>query len=540
MSDETEKAVSEETEVVEKVPSLFRNYISFAGAAIVFASLTSIVLLFLLEITGATDNPYLGIFAYILLPAIMVFGLVIVFAGMLWERRRRRRLSHAEILAYPMLDLNNPRSRRSFLVFLGLTFIFVFMSAFGSYRAYEFTESVTFCGETCHTVMKPEFTAFQVAPHARLRCVDCHVGGGAEWYVRSKMSGVRQLFGVIFNNYSKPIKSPVHNMRPARETCAQCHWPEKFFGLQLKEFNHYGYDEKNTFRRARLFINTGGGSPTRGLTSGIHWHMNLANEVTYISADDQRQSIPWVRMKDGSGNVTEFVAEGTQITPEQIAKTPKRVMDCVDCHNRPTHIYLSPDEAVNNALSAGKLDASLPYLKREAVAVLSKPYSTNSEALNSISSGLNEFYRANYSDVYAQKGDSIRKAVAELQRIYQTYFFPEMKTDWQAHPDNIGHYYFQGCFRCHDGKHVSNTGKAIRNDCNICHTTLDQSEGGALVASQDGSFRHPVDLGNLSTLNCTACHKGNGGFQHPVTLGDISQFKCVDCHAGKVWSKPGD
>lgn len=537
MSDETEKVESEKTEPVRKVPGLFRNYVSFTGAAIIFASLACIVLLFLIEITGKNDNPYLGIFTWIVLPGFLILGLIIVVVGMILERRRRSRLTHEEILAFPTLDLNDPHRRRVFLSFLGVGFIFVFMSAFGSYRAYEYTESVAFCGRTCHTVMKPEYTAFQVASHASLRCVDCHVGAGPEWYVRSKFTGVRQLYGVVFNKYSKPIGSPVENMRPARDTCGTCHWAEKFYGTQMKEFNHFGYDEKNTYRQTRLLIKTGGGNPVTDAVAGIHWHMNLANEVTYIASDKQRQVIPWVRLKDKSGNVTEFVANGAQVTPDQIANTPKRIMDCVDCHNRPTHVYLTPDQAVNDAFMANKLDVSLPFLKREAVAVLSKPYSTNEEALNSISSRLSEFYNTNYPDVYSQKGESLNKSIGEVRRIYQTYFFPEMKTDWQAHPNNIGHYYSQGCFRCHDGKHVSNTGKVIRSECDICHTALDQSESGALVSAIEGAFRHPVELGDLSKLNCATCHKGNGGFQHPVNLGDTSRFKCVDCHAGKIWTK---
>jgi hypothetical protein len=221
----------------------------------------------------------------------------------------------------------------------------------------------------------------------------------------------------------------------------------------------------------------------------------------------------------------------------QLAAAAKRQMDCVDCHNRPTHIYLSPDEAVNNSLAAGRLDASLPYLKRQSVELLSKPYRTNDEALESIAAGLADFYRANYPDVYAAKDGSISGAVAELRRIYQTYFFPEMKTDWKSHPNNIGHYYFQGCFRCHDGKHQSRDGRVIRNDCNVCHTTLDQTENGVTTTSQNGAFRHPAELGKLSELSCTACHSGKKEFKHPVNLGDISQFKCADCHSGKVWAK---
>ena len=170
-----------------KQPSLLRNYISFAGLALVAASLTSIVMLFLIELTAHADNPYLGIITYVILPGFMALGILVALLGA-WRERRRRRHSAASMTAYPVLDLNDPRRRRNFLGFVGLTFVFIFMSAFGSYRAYEHTESVQFCGQTCHTVMKPELNAFRVAPHANIRCVDCHVGPGPEWYVRSKLA----------------------------------------------------------------------------------------------------------------------------------------------------------------------------------------------------------------------------------------------------------------------------------------------------------------------------------------------------------------
>jgi hypothetical protein len=528
--------MSEAAPTIGKVPSLFRNYVSFIGAAIVCACLASILLLFLIELTGSTDNPYLGILTYVILPSILIFGLFVILLGMLWERRRRRKVAPAEVMPYPVLDFNDPRRRRAFFVFLTLSFFFISLSAFGSYRAYEHSESVAFCGQTCHTVMKPEFVAFQASPHARLRCVDCHVGGGAEWYVRSKFSGVRQLYKVIFNKYPRPITTPVHNMRPANDTCAQCHWPERFYGDQLKVFNRYAYDEQNTLRQTRMLVHVGGGSPAAGPVTGIHWHMNLANEITFVATDRQRQVIPWIRVKDREGNVTEYFDKNRPLTPEQIARSPQRRMDCIDCHNRPAHIYVPPDAAVDEALAAGKLDGSLPFLKRQAVAVLSQPYATNDEALRSIANGLEQFYRTNYADLSAQKGAAVKGAVSEVQRIYQTYFFPEMKTDWQTHPNNIGHFYSAGCSRCHDGEHVSNTGRTISNDCNTCHQVLDQSA--ANRAAFDGSFRHPVALGELAKLSCDTCHHANKPFQHPVNLGDISQFKCVDCHAGKVWARP--
>jgi hypothetical protein len=512
-----------------KIPSLFQNYISLVGGAIVIASFVSVVLLFLIEITSHAENPYLGILTYIIFPSILIFGLLVVIAGRMIERRRRHRAAPMEHLAYPKLDLNDPRSRRAFFVFLIVTFLFVSASAFGSYRGYEYTESDSFCGETCHSVMKPEHTAYLAGAHARVGCVGCHVGPGAGWYVRSKLSGAYQLYSVTFNKYSRPITTPVHNLRPAQDTCEQCHWPEKFFGAQLKVFNRYAYDESNTLRTRRMLLNVGGGSPATGLVTGIHWHMNIANEVEYISTDNQRQVIPWVRIKDRQGNVTEYHDTKRPLTPDQIASGEKRKMDCVDCHNRPAHVYLPPDTAVDQGFAAGRLDPSLPYLKKQAVEVLTRPYETEPQALAAISSGLNDFYSQNYPEVYAQKRDSVAGATAEVQRIYRTYFFPEMKTDWQTHPNNIGHLYFAGCFRCHDGDHVSQDGKTITDNCNICHTMLYDSAN-PQASVKTGPFVHPVDLGSLADRKCESCHQPNKPFQHPINLGDISMFQCVECH----------
>jgi hypothetical protein len=515
-----------------KPPSLFRNYISFVGAAIVIASLVSTILLFLIEITSNGENPYIGILTYIIFPSILLFGLFVVVVGLILERRWRRKGAPEQIAAYPKLDLNDPRARHAFFVFLLVTFVFVSASAFGSYRAFEYTESVAFCGTTCHTVMKPEYTAYLAGSHARVPCVGCHVGPGAGWYARSKITGAYQLYAVAFNKVPKPITTPVHNMRPAHDTCEQCHWPEKFFGAQLKVFDRYGYDEQNTLRQRRMLINVGGGSPSAGPVKGIHWHMNLANEVTYISIDDHRQVIPWVRIKDRQGNVTEYYDRTRPLTPDQIANGNSRKMDCVDCHNRPAHVYLPPDVAIDQSFAAGKLDPSLPYLKKTAVELLSKSYENTPQAVSSIAGGLNDFYSKNYPDVYSQKRQLVDNAVAEVQRVFQTYFFPEMKTDWQTHPNNIGHLYSSGCFRCHDGEHVSKDGKVITNSCNVCHTMIYDSANPAASVKM-GPFIHPVDLGSLADRKCEFCHKPDKPFQHPINLGDISQFQCVECHQKK-------
>jgi nitrate/TMAO reductase-like tetraheme cytochrome c subunit len=519
-----------------KVPGLHRNYISFAGIAIALAALTCIVFLIFLEFNSATEQPYLGLFTYLLFPGIMLFGLLIVFAGMLIERLRRRKRAPSEITAYPVIDFNDPRQRRTSLVLLCSVFLLLFISGLGSYRVFEYSESVTFCGQLCH-VMNPEFTAYNASPHSQVTCVQCHVGGGAEWYVRAKFNGMRQLYGVTLGSYEKPIRTPVHNMRPANDTCAKCHSPDKFHGDVLKVFNHFGYDENNSLNQTRMLVRVGGGNSTRGQTGGIHWHMNLANEVTYIATDENRQDIPWVRLKDMNGNVTEYTAKGAVYAPDQIEQAPKRRMDCIDCHNRPTHVYLPPDKAVDNSFTANKLDPSLPFLKLKAVEVLSKPYETTEQAVNSISSDLEEYYRTNQPEVYAAKKNAITAAITEVQRIYQTYFFPEMKTDWRAHIDNIGHYKVQGCFRCHDGQHSSPAGKVIRNECSICHTTLDQSFAGKTTVPQNGQFQHPVNLGDKGNFQCAVCHKADRAFKHQLNLGDISRFQCADCHNGQKAKK---
>jgi nitrate/TMAO reductase-like tetraheme cytochrome c subunit len=515
-----------------RTPGLLRNYISFIGIAIIAASLTSFILLVLVEYTGGTQNPYSDLVTYIFVPSVLFFGIFVAFVGALLERRRRRKYGSTEIAPYPTLNLNDPRRRRAALVFLSLSFAFLFLTAFGSYRAFEYTESVTFCGEACHSVMRPEFIAYHASPHARIRCVECHVGGGAEAYVRAKFTGVRQLYGVVSGDYSRPIHSPVPNMRPANQTCEKCHWPEKFHGEKLKVFDHYGYDETNSLSRNKLLINIGGGSAEGGAVGGIHWHMNVANEITYIATDEKRQVIPWVRMKKADGSIVEYTTRDNPLSEPQIASAEKRTMDCIDCHNRPAHIFLSPDSAVDRSIAAGKIDATLPFIKSKAVETLSRQYATTEEALASIVSDLDRFYRTTYPELYRDRNAAVSGAVQEISRIYGTYFFPEMKTDWSTHGSNLGHFNTQGCFRCHDGQHFSPEGKVIRNECNICHTTTEQVFNGKPLPVTDGKFRHPIDLGDRNTWQCAACHKGDRSFKHPLNLGDISRFQCADCHSG--------
>jgi nitrate/TMAO reductase-like tetraheme cytochrome c subunit len=485
---------------------LFRNTISLIGAALAAVSLANIVFLFLIDLTSGRPSPYIGIFAYMIMPAFLVLGLLLIPVGMLIERGRRRKLAPGAIPAYPRLDLNNPAQRRSLAFFVSFVVVFVMLSAIGSYRAYEFTDSVQFCGQLCHTVMNPEFTAYSLSPHARVGCVDCHVGAGAGWYVKSKLSGSYQVYAAIFKKYPRPIPTPVENLRPAQGTCEQCHWPRKFHGDQFKVITHFASDEKNTPRQVRMLIKTGGGDPSTGVATGIHWHMNIGHEVTYAVTDPKRQNIQWIQAKDlATGKTTVYQSKDLTVTPEQAKQAPKRVMDCIDCHNRPTHIYVPPDRSVDQSLVARRLDPNMPFIKQQAVAALTAEYKTDEEAAQGIAKSLTEFYSA--------KGignPALDTAIKEVQRIYSTSIFPYMKVDWRTHPDNIGHFYYPGCFRCHDGNHVSADGKVLSKDCTVCHTILGQEEGAQALAGtiKTTGFNHPVDIGDLSQVNCSDCHTG--------------------------------
>lgn len=505
------QASSNRPKLWSRLRVLLGNPVSLAGVALSLVSLANIFLFVLIDFIAQRPAPYIGILAYIVSPGFLICGLLLIAMGAWRERRRQSSQQPGEVPVYPRIDLNNAAQRGAVISFGAFLLVFVMISSAGSYKAYEYTESVQFCGATCHTPMHPEFTAYQVSPHARVACVECHVGSGASSYMKYKMAGARQLFTYVFNTFPRPIPTPVHNLRPAQDTCEQCHWPKKFYGTQLKVFTHYSSDEKNTPREVRMLIKTGGGDPATGSPEGIHWHMNVANQIDYVASDDKRQVIAYIHVKDMQHRATEYYAQDSKLTKEQIASAVKHRMDCVDCHNRPAHIYVPPEQAVEESLLARRLDVSLPYIKQQAVSALTGKYGTTDVGLQGIAQEIRGFYESKYPELAKNKQPEIRNAIAEVQQIFRRTTFPEMKLDWQTHPNNLGHFYFTGCFRCHDGQHVSPEGKILSKDCNLCHTVLGQTGGGASPAPSKLEFQHPVDLGDLTQVNCSDCHTGGAG-----------------------------
>ena len=447
---------------------LIRSPISVVGMVLTTMSAVLFLIVFLADLFGWHSNPYLGIVFFLILPGVFLFGLCLIPLGAWIERRRRARGRAPSEVHWPRIDLNDPAQRTTAVIVFAVTMANIVIVSLAAYRGVEYMDSPQFCGQVCHTVMKPEFTAYQDGPHSRVTCVQCHIGPGASWFAKSKISGARQVLAVTFHTYSRPIPSPVQNLRPARDTCEQCHWPEKFHGDKVRRIFEFAADEKNTESVTVMQVHVGGGSERLGIAQGIHWHMNVANEVEYIATDDKRQVIPWVRVKDRFGNVREFSAEG--VTAEQLAKGERRRMDCMDCHNRPSHpMAATPERAVDELIARGQIPRTLPFVRREAVKALKVTYPTQEAAGEGISRTLRDFYRSQYPQAYMSQRPDVEKAVQATETVYRRNVFPEMNVQFGTYPNNIGHMDFPGCFRCHDDNHKSKDGKAIGQDCESCH-----------------------------------------------------------------------
>ena len=376
---------------------------------------------------------------------------------------------------------------------------------------WDYTNSPQFCGTACHT-MPPEYTSYLTSPHARIDCVECHIGRGfIATRISRKAGDLRHVVLNITRRYEFPIRAA--SMRPARETCERCHFPEKFSDDSLRQIEHYAADPGNTPTTTYLVMKTGGGSKRLGLGRGIHWH--IENPVVYWPSDEHQQSIPYVRVVDDQGWVTEYIDIEAGIDPTQIPQDELVQMDCITCHNRITHLVQPPAESVEKLMSLGQISAQIPDIRAQAVRVLGADYATDEEALAGIAS-LSETYRQSYPEFASENGAAIELAVDVLLDTYRGSVFRDQKSDWNTHPNNIGHDNSPGCFRCHDGKHLNAQGDSVRLECNLCHSIPVVVGPGDLVA--DIEVSRGVEPPSHLTSNwiglhrqafdatCTGCH----------------------------------
>ena len=442
------------------------HWVSLVGLALSLTALISWMFVLPAHMRGHVDNPYIGILVFVVIPLIFLSGIALVPLGIFLGWRRTKK-GLKQNITDPKLAL------RRLAIFLGVaTLVNVIVGTQFTYRAVEHMESVQFCGQTCH-VMTPEFSAFLNSPHSRLQCVECHVGPGASGWVASKVAGSRQLIGVLLNNYPRPIPSALESGKlvPANQTCEQCHWPEKFSGARLVVRPKYAEDEANTESHTVLVMPIGGSN-----VKGIHGsHFGKGVRIRFAAADPKRQNIPWVEYENSvTGQRHEYLAPSQ--TPESVRGLPVYEMQCVDCHNRPTHAFDLPERAVNRALALGTLPVSLPYIKRQAVQVLKTPYASNSEAAVKIPAALTAYYQQTYSDLYQRRKREIEDAGTALAAIYNRNVFPDLQVTWGTYPNNLGHTDFPGCYRCHDERTQVGSSQTLTQDCSACHEMMAMEE----------------------------------------------------------------
>jgi nitrate/TMAO reductase-like tetraheme cytochrome c subunit len=464
---------------------LSQNTLSLIGVVLTTTSAITLIAFWFYDfLLPGPPHPYIGILLFLILPALFVLGLLLIPLGIFLYRKKLRAAGQLPKV-FPPINLEMRTVRNTFMFVSVATLLNILIFTFASYKGVSYMDTTTFCGQTCHSVMAPEFSAYQNSPHARVECVDCHIGPGAGWFVRSKLSGLRQVYAVAFHTYSQPIPSPVKHLRPARETCEECHWPQRFSGDKFIVKTNYKDDEKNTPLTTALVMKIGGRISSGSI--GIHGrHLDNGSRIKYISTDDRRQVIPVVYYTDDEGKSVEYVSTDTKVSKQELEKGETRIMDCIDCHNRPTHAFELPENAVDLRMSRGLISPELPYIRKKAVELLKTNYPDRDTAKKQIFEGIESYYRTTYPDLYSRKRALIEQSADNVSSIYLRNVFPEMKVTWGVYPNNLGHNDFPGCFRCHDGSHSSANGQTISNDCSTCHNLLAVQEENPKILSDLG------------------------------------------------------
>jgi hypothetical protein len=490
------------------------NWMSIIAGAVVAVGVTAMAFFFVLGMVTHEAGGYAGL---LLLPPLLLGagGFVFFVAGWLREIRRQKRGEHSSFFGRYVIDPWQFVRRTGTLVILGgltLTTLALLSAGAGSMAVVEFSESNAFCGDACHAVMSPEYTAYQDGPHSRVDCVKCHVAPGAEGFLAAKIGGIRQLWGVTFGEVTRPIPTPIHGAPMSRELCQTCHSPARDSAYKAVTHDYFPNGQEDAPVQLAMVVKVGSGDTGLLGGAGIHYHMQVAQKVEFIARDPQRQDIAWLRVTDRDGASREFSNEGDPLSAEERESLPIREMQCIDCHSRPAHGFRSPIDSVNRALSARKLPSDIPNLKEASVRALDGGYETTDEAMLGIGAALESYYQEEDPDVLEDQSEELAEAADALRVIYQRTIFPEMKADWRAHPDNAGHRDSPGCFRCHNDEMVDSDGEPLFADCVKCHAILAQD--GVAIATMDDfqegrGFVHPEDGGTFDEFTlCSDCHTG--------------------------------
>jgi hypothetical protein len=514
MSDDpTDRDGPPTSETPEGLPHPVFNWMSLIGGGVAAMSATAMAFFFLVDLFTGTRSEYAGL---LLLPPLLIglggFGFFV--GGWMREVRRQRRGEHSSFFGRYVFDpWQIVRDTGPFLMLAGIAGLTVMLlsAGAGSVAVVEYSSSNGFCGEVCHAVMEPEYDAYEHAAHARVDCVKCHVAPGAGGFIAAKLGGLRQLWGVTLGEVTRPIPTPVHGPI-SRAQCETCHSSDRNIGYTAVSNQYFVNGAEDEPIQLAMVVKVGGGSTGLLEGSGIHYHMQVAEKVEYIARDPQRQEIAWVRVTDRDGQVREYENEAYGLDEQERASLPVRQMQCIDCHSRPAHPFPSPVASVNEALRGGKLPRDVVYLKEASVRALDGGYGSREEAMQGIAAALQAYYEEEDPDVLEEQSEELEAATGVLRSIYRRTIFPEMKADWRAHPDNLGHLESPGCFRCHSDEMVDAEGEPVFSDCVGCHAVVAQDDQAiATVADFDDGrgFVHPEDGGTFDEFTlCSDCHTG--------------------------------
>jgi len=480
------------------IRGLSTDTFSRVGVILVTTSVFSFFFMEMTRVIGFITNAYVGLVTYMLFPALFILGLILIPIG--WKRYSKRTGKPLKGLLKSRFDEDDLRDSdvgsRLVRTVAFLTLLNVVILSAASVRMLHFMDSAKFCGTACHKVMNPEWTTYLQSPHARVKCVECHVGEGTKALIDAKLNGMWQVVSATFNLYERPIPTPVHNLRPARETCEKCHWPEKFHGNTVENIIHYDLDEANTPLYTTLMMKIGSGQ--EGLDEGSHWHVASKNEIRYATRDEKRLEMVWVDVRQEDGKFKRF-------TNKKIAyegwngEAHERTMDCVDCHNRATHIYEKPENALDMRIKTGQISRSLPYIKKRALGVILNNYPSKEAGLKAIDTHIRDFYGTEYPKIYRSKGREIDQAVETVQAVYARNIHIEMNIEWGSYPSHLGHRDGPGCFRCHNTDMIDEDGLSISMDCTLCHSILADNE--------DVPFKYLMPLGEEEGYTGREMHK---------------------------------
>jgi hypothetical protein len=452
------------------IRGMWRTPLGMFGVVLTTISITLMIIGMIVEGLGVVHNAYVGIITYMVLPGGMIMGLIIIpIAAFL---RRRQYHKYGIVKEHLQINLSDHKHRTFIIGFIILTIVNITVLVLVGYEGYHFTDSPYFCGMVCHKVMAPEYTAYQRSPHVKVACVECHIGPGAEWFVQAKISGLRQVLAVMADSYSRPIPAPVEHLRPARDTCEQCHWPDKFHGKRVKTFTHFTNDDQVNPEVTNIALHIGGHNPQTGEFEGIHWHVSKDVQVRYLALDRKRTQIAKVQVTRPDGSQEEFVKEDLE-APEDAAEGEWRTMDCIDCHNRPTHIYDWPQDVVDFGLLSKQLDPTIKGIREDSLIALQREYPSRAEAQERMPEHLIALQKLRDEKLAEKNIEVLRVAGAYLVKSYLNNVWPDMNVTWGTYPGHLGHSHFDetgfGCWRCHDDEHESESGNYIKQDCDLCH-----------------------------------------------------------------------